>query len=80
MSLSPDWDPHMRLLTISECAASVDRPASTIRRWLSEGELRAYAHAGRKPLILESELLETEARLRRTVTPVRDNGTPPREL
>lgn len=69
MSLSPDWDPHMRLLTIAECATSLDRPQSTIRRWLSEGEIRAFAHAGRNPLILESELLETEARLRRVVRP-----------
>lgn len=65
MSLSPDWDPHMRLLTIAECAKSIERPESTIRRWLSEGHLRAYAHAGGKPLIMEAELLETEARLRR---------------
>ena len=69
MSLSPDWDPHMRLLTIAECAASISRPKSTIRRWLSEGDVRAYAHAGRNPLILESELFETEARLRGSVTP-----------
>lgn len=69
MSLSPDWDPYMRLLTITESAKSVGRPESTIRRWLSQGELRAYAHAGRNPLILESELLETEARLRRKVRP-----------
>lgn len=69
MSLSPDWDPYMRLLTIAEAAASIDRPQSTIRRWLSSGDVRAYAHAGRKPLILESELLETEARLRGNVRP-----------
>lgn len=69
MSLSPDWDPHMRLLTISEAAKSISRPKSTIRRWLSDGELRTYANAGRNPLILESELLETEARLRRNVRP-----------
>lgn len=69
MSLSPDWDPYMRLLTIDEAAKSIDRPKSTIRRWLSQGEVRAYAHAGRNPLILESELLETEARLRGIVRP-----------
>jgi excisionase family DNA binding protein len=69
MSLSPDWDPYMRLLTIAECATSIARPQSTIRRWLSNGDIRAYAHAGRNPLILESELLETEARLRRDVRP-----------
>lgn len=66
----------MRLLTIKEAAKSIDRPASTIRRWLSDGEVRAYAHAGRNPLILESELLETEARLRRPVTAIRDNRSP----
>lgn len=64
MSLSPDWDPYMRLLTIAESAKSIGRPESTIRRWLSEGEVRPFAHNGAKPLILESELLETEARLR----------------
>ena len=67
MSLSPDWDPHARLLTIAEAADSIDRPKSTIRRWLSEGEVRPFAYYGPNPLILESELLDTEARLRRPV-------------
>ena len=80
MSPSPDWDPHQRLLTTEEAADSIDRPASTIRRWLAEGKVRTYATIGRTPLILESDLLDTEARLRRTVTPARDNKTPPREL
>ena len=80
MSLSPDWDPHARLLTIPEAAKSIDRPESTIRRWLSQGDLCPYAHTGRNPLILESELLDTEAKMRRPVTPPRDNRRPPREL
>lgn len=79
MSQSRDWHPERRLLTIDEAALSIARPESTIRRWMATGHLTPFARIGRTPLIRESDLLETEARLRRTVTPVRDNETPPRE-
>ncbi len=69
MSLSHDWDPHARLLTIQEAAQSLDRPQSTIRRWITEG-LKVTARMGTRPLILEADLLAYEAVARtRTVTP-----------
>lgn len=55
------WHPDQRLLTIPEAAASVDRPQSTIRRWLAEGRLRQAGAQGRRTLILESDLLEADA-------------------
>lgn len=55
------WLPHKRLLTTAEAAASVDRPASTIRRWAAEGRLRPYALQGRRPLYLESDVLKADA-------------------
>lgn len=79
MSLPVDWDPYLRLLTIDEAAESVRRPSSTIRRWLTEGRIAPVARMGRQPLLRESEVLATDARLRRPVTPTRDNGKPPRE-
>ncbi|MGZ6852486.1 MAG: hypothetical protein ACXVGC_00225 [Mycobacteriaceae bacterium] len=69
MSQSRDWNPTERLLTIAEAAASIDRPQSTIRRWLATRDLIAYAYIGRQPLILEAHLLATEARLRGGVSP-----------
>lgn len=57
------WDPAARLLTVDEAAESVDRPASTIRRWMSEGRLTPHAHHGRRNLILEADLLRVEASL-----------------
>ena len=74
MSQSPDeWDPNQRLLTITEAADSVDRPESTIRRWLTQG-LRTYATHGRRPLILEADVLAYDAKVRTPVTPRWDNG------
>lgn len=56
------WDPTRRLLTIEEAARSVGRPASTIRRWLAEGRLTPTAKLGpRRPLILESDVLDCDA-------------------
>jgi hypothetical protein len=72
---SHDWDPHARLLTIEEAAKSVQRPASTIRRWLTEG-LRVHARLGSRPLILEADLLRHEAKVRRTVRRIWDNKNP----
>ena len=67
------WAPHRRLLTIDEAAHSIERPASTIRRWISEGRLRTVGKIGRRALILESDLLQTDADTARpqppTVTP-----------
>lgn len=55
-----DWNPSARLLTIAQAAQSVERPESTIRRWLSQG-LRVYSRLGHRPLILESDLLAYDA-------------------
>jgi excisionase family DNA binding protein len=55
------WDPSRRLLTIQEAARSVGRPASTVRRWLSEGRITPTAWQGRSPLILEEHVLECDA-------------------
>jgi excisionase family DNA binding protein len=55
-----EWNPHQRLLTIEEAARSVGRPASTIRRWLTEG-LTVFARLGHRPLILEADLLAFES-------------------
>lgn len=64
------WDPHMRLLTINETAASTGRPASTIRRWVSEGRLTSHAWLntphGRRDLYLEADALAVDAATRRT--------------
>lgn len=63
------WEPERRLLTVAEAAASVGRPASTIRRWLAEGRLQPHARRGGSPLILEAHLLEVEAATRRKPRP-----------
>lgn len=55
------WEPHKRLLTIDEAARSVDRPSSTIRRWISEGRLRPTATTGWRKLYLESDVLAVDA-------------------
>jgi excisionase family DNA binding protein len=44
-------------LTIEEAAASAGRSASTIWRWVREGDLRAYDVRGRTR-VRESDLLE----------------------
>ena len=54
------WDPHERLLTIPEAAKSVDRPESTIRRWISEGRLTPRARMGRRALLLEADVLQVD--------------------
>lgn len=72
------WNPAARLLTIDEAADSIDRPASTIRRWLAEGRLTPHAFHGRRNLILEADLLRVEAILsapRGTMKKPRDAGT-----
>jgi len=55
------WDPGERLLTIDEAAASVSRPASTIRRWISEGKLLPKAYQGHRNYYLEADVLRVEA-------------------
>ncbi|MGN6245128.1 MAG: helix-turn-helix domain-containing protein [Motilibacteraceae bacterium] len=69
------WEPEKRLLTIEECAASIDRPVSTVRRWVSEGRIKPYATWQGRYLYLESHLLHAEARARRRegVSATRDN-------
>lgn len=64
MSSSADWDPYLRLVTIAEAAASIDRPASTIRRWMSEGKLAPIARMGVQPLLRESDVTRVEAETR----------------
>ena len=59
-----NWHPHRRLLTITEAAASINRPASTIRRWVSEGRLEAAAQSDRARYYLESDVLAVEAATR----------------
>jgi hypothetical protein len=60
-----DWNPALRLVTIEEAAVSVDRPESTIRRWICEQRVTVFAKYGRRTLILESELLKAEAEARK---------------
>lgn len=60
------WHPDRRLLTVEEAAESVHRPVSTIRRWISEGRLNVAGRQGRRALIRESDLLETDADTVRT--------------
>lgn len=55
------WTPHRRLITTTEAAQSIDRPASTIRRWVSEGRLPVTARLGHRPLFLESDVLRVDA-------------------
>lgn len=55
------WDPNRRLLTIAEAADSVERPESTLRRWISEGRLAPAASMGKTSLFLESDVLKAEA-------------------
>jgi excisionase family DNA binding protein len=59
-----EWDPHLRLLTIAEAADSIDRPESTIRRWISEGRLEPAATNGRTRYYFESDILTVEAACR----------------
>ena len=59
------WNPYRRLLTINEAAASIDRPASTIRRWISEGLLEPAATNGRTRYYYESDVLQVEKETRR---------------
>lgn len=58
------WAPHRRLLTITEAALSIDRPASTIRRWISEGRLQPAAQSQHTRYYLESDVLTVEAATR----------------
>lgn len=58
------WRPEQRLLTIDEAAESVMRPASTIRRWVSEKRLTVRAKRGRQQLVLESDVLEVDGNTR----------------
>lgn len=59
------WDPHARWVTIEEAARSIHRPASTIRRWISERRLTPVARQGRRTLLLEADVLQAEADLTR---------------
>jgi excisionase family DNA binding protein len=59
------WEPDRRLLTIEEAAESVARPASTIRRWITEKRLAVTAHRGRQALVLEADVLEVDGTTRR---------------
>ncbi len=55
------WDPEQRLVTIREAAVSIGRPESTIRRWICERRLIPFARQGRRPLLLESDVLQVDA-------------------
>lgn len=55
------WKPHQRLLTINEAAESIERPPSTVRRWISEGRLTHTATHGWRKLYLESDVLAVDA-------------------
>lgn len=59
------WDPYARLLTITEAAQTIDRPPSTIRRWITEGRLKPHAHHGKRNLYLEADVLAADAQARR---------------
>ncbi|GAB3080932.1 hypothetical protein GCM10027053_51770 [Intrasporangium mesophilum] len=59
------WQPERRLVTIAEAAKSVDRPESTVRRWLAEGRLKSNFTYDGAPLVLESHALRVDAEDRR---------------
>lgn len=59
------WHPHRRLLTVTEAAASIDRPTGTVYRWISEGRLTAHATRGKRYLYLEADVLRVDAETRR---------------
>lgn len=56
-----EWDPYARLLTASAASLSVDRPYSTIRRWISEGKLKPFASQGTTRFYLESDVIALDA-------------------
>lgn len=62
------WQPDRRLLTVDEAADTVDRPASTIRRWVFEGRLKATARQGHRWLYLEADVLAVDAATRKRTT------------
>lgn len=59
------WHPDRRLLTVEEAAESVDRPASTVRRWITERRLLPQATWRGRPLLLEADVLRVDAETRR---------------
>jgi hypothetical protein len=56
-----EWDPYARLLTAAAASLSVDRPYSTIRRWISEGKLKPFASQGTTRFYLESDVIALDA-------------------
>lgn len=62
------WDPDARLVTIREAALSIDRPESTVRRWVSEGRLTPKARQGKRWLLLEADVLRVDADTQRGPT------------
>jgi len=56
-----EWDPYARLLTAVDASLSVDRPYSTIRRWIWEGKLKPFATQGAKKFYLEADVIALDA-------------------
>lgn len=59
-------DSHRRLVTGTEAADLVDVAPSTIRRWVHERRLTAYAMLGRRHLYREADVLLAEAKVNAT--------------
>lgn len=59
------WDPQTRLLTPREAAESIQRPYSTVRRWIHEDRLKPHARRGKRYLYLEVDVLRVDAETRR---------------
>lgn len=60
------WNPERRLITINEAALTIDRPASTIRRWASEGRIPCIVIVNRKHYYRELDILRVDAATHRT--------------
>lgn len=71
----PAWDPSARLLTQGEAAASVGVHVRTVRGWVSRGYLpQRLGPDGKRPLYLESEVLDAERAARRADRRYRPKG------
>jgi transposase len=69
------WDPTGRLLTQQEAAASVGVDVRTVRGWVQRGYLVPHTVAGsRRPLYLESQVLDAERCARRADRRYRAKG------
>jgi excisionase family DNA binding protein len=62
------------MLTVSEAANTFRCSPDTIRRWISEGRLRAKRVTERGPLLIEAD--DVESAMRDARTPLRGQAAP----